>query len=223
MSGRKTVCCPPKETLVSVFQGEMSLSRRTKVYRHVVECPDCSRKIELLRSLREDLREKIDALCDSAENKPRIEGLQADGAQGAARPRRFLRKFALPAAAALALCLAFVFVWKWTQNESEFRGTHTERLILKYPVGIIEKPPSYLQWTPVRSAEFYFIHLADDGLNTLLDQSHRETRFEITDALSGFFRSGASYSWTVTAYDDAHNKLAQESSSFTIRPAPPNR
>jgi hypothetical protein len=228
MKHRQVTACPTPEKLIKAFQGEMSLSERTSVLRHVVECPDCARKTELLQSLRLELKDKVDNLARSldrdalADGSPGPVGLRRLAGRSRAhhseksRFRGMAWKLAASAAALLVCFSAGYLLWKSLHRESGIRSAGSASLVLLRPLGLIAEPPGYLEWTPVRKADIYHVRLTDTDLRVILEESPRTTRFLIPADRIRSFRRGVSYTWAVTAYDDSNNILDKISGTFII-------
>lgn len=228
MIGRKEQSCPSHETLVRVFQGDMSLSRRTQVYRHVVECPECARKLELLQSLRHELKDKVDDLARSLEKDALANESQSSGRlrrrtghshhvdSGKSRFGGPAWKFAAGTAALLALFSAGYLLWNSINRESGIRSAGSTGLTLLHPLGNIAEPPVYLEWTSIRNADIYNVRLTDADLRVIFEDSLQTTRYLIPDDRIKKLRRGVSYAWAVTAYDDDINILDVKSGTFTI-------
>lgn len=228
MKNRQETECPTRERLILAFQGEMSLSEKTAILRHVIECPDCAQKLEFLQSLRLELKDKVDDLAAALARDAHADGLPSPGGL---RPRtghlhsagsgrvRFggpAWKFAAGAAALLVIISAGYLLWKNFDRESGIRSAGSTTLTLLHPLGLIAEPPRFFEWTPVGNSDAYILRLTDSDLRIVLRDDVKEIRYVIPQDRIRLLRRGVSYTWTVTAIDDFNNILAEKSGAFTI-------
>jgi len=206
--------CPSMEELSASTKAVFFSRKRTSLHRHVVDCPECAKKIKLLLRLHleaEDVGRAVDKLRSPEKASP-------------FGPRR-------PAvqAAAFFFGLAFLGLSLWTvfgggrlgESAAERQGP---RRIQKWkifePVGHIRKPPSLIfRWKYSGNAEGFLLELFDERLALVakiddIPSSAVELPGRILDGL----RPGRPYFWMVTAYLRSKPSGESDLNRFMIRP-----
>ena len=177
---------------------EASVRDKDQLVAHVMNCPRCRKKFQVMRQVQSELKA--------------MDRVPAD------RPSSFRCSHKLIAVCGSALLLAGVaFFLLEHKRDMGYRGDRGEKLVLTEPKEILARPPSLFKWTPVKGVDGYNFKLVDEDLNTILRSGSRTTQIVLTDAVRAKLVRGKTYVWTVEARDDESRVLDSASSSFEIR------
>lgn len=228
--------CPKESSLVGLFMGEAAPRETEKLLRHLASCRRCSFRFNVLRQVKRDLHQQVDAFADSRDQARGVEELREAALQrmggtasSAASPpppparhwplrTMFGIRFAFGLIAlVMVLTSGTYFVARQIRGHSGVRSPFP-RLTLLAPTGTISDVPASFRWTPVTSAENYILELIDDSLRPI----YATSTFVITEAAipreikSGLVK-GRTYVWSVTARDGSGTLLASRSGSFVVK------
>lgn len=190
--------CPSDETFVRAFMNESSLKEKEKLVTHVMRCPQCWRRYQVMRQLRTDLK-----------------GLEAAPEKTVFSWRLSRRLVAVVGSAVVLLAVGF-FLLKF-EKRAAYRGNGAGRLVLLEPARLVHNPPSVFKWTAVKGADDYAFKLIDEELNTLQTSGSKFTELTLSADLASKLVRGKTYVWTIEAYDDKSRVLDVSSKSFELK------
>lgn len=198
MSKASNEICPADETFVKAFLNESGLKERERLVTHIMACPRCQKKFQVMRQLREELK-ALDLVPVKS-----------------AHAWRFNQRLVAVLGSAVIVIAASFFLLR-LEKKPVYRGNGSGKLVLLEPAGFIQKPPSVFTWTPIKGADTYEIRIIDEELNTILASGTKDTELLLSkDTLSKLVR-GKTFVWTIKAYDDESRVLDTTSGSFEIR------
>lgn len=224
--------CPKDSALIRLFMNETDPKESEKLARHLVACPRCSLRFEVLRQVKKDLRPKVDAFSrefDAAAAAPlltsaarqELQGLKPTPPITPSRSGPFGIRFSLRFAAGFLTLLAVVAAGIYMSASraarySELRSPTINPTLIE-PIGTISDAPGVFRWSPVLDAENYVFELFDESL----DRVHVCSIFLINEVVlpadtRAKFVKGRTYLWSISAHDGASNLLTSRSGSFII-------
>jgi len=224
--------CPKDSALIRLFMSETNPSESEKLTRHLVACPRCSLRFEVLRQVKKDLRPKVEAFSrefDAAAAGPlltsaarqKLHGFELNQPIAQSRSGPFGIRFGLRFAAGFLTLLAVVAAGIYMSASraarySELRSPTINPTLIE-PIGTISDAPGVFRWSPVVDAEDYLFELFDESL----DRVHVCSTFLVNELVfpadtRAKLVKGRTYLWSISAHDGDSNLLTSRSGSFII-------
>ena len=221
--------CPDHEALVRAFLGEAGGAEQEALARHVLRCPSCGLKLDILRQIRREVSPIMEGLPDEAETTGTFEAFQelANSRLRQIRVKtakpggsRFLKAPFLAAAAALTIFIAVgaILLFRGHPAFGPLRKASGLEVRLVEPLGKLHSRPEVFRWSKVADADSYDFVLIDENLNTV----YRAAIFFVAElaipkTVENRLERGKVYVWEVQARDDKSAVLCRGKGTFTIR------
>jgi|GEM_PF-6964521 len=222
--------CPDHAALARAFFGEAGGAEQEALARHVLRCPRCRLKLDVLRQLHRELGPVLEKLPEDAEIESALDMFQ-EAAKSRhknisvrkAKPAgpRFLGVPLLAFAGALAVFLIAIGAVTLSRGRFAFsplRKASVMDIRMIEPVGSTRGRPEIFRWAKVAGADSYEFVLIDENLNTIhTAKASYVPELVIPLAVGNQLERGKVYVWEVKARDDNDALLRSGKGSFTIR------
>ena len=217
--------CPSPEALAKSLQTELSAGERETLIDHVLACPECRVRFDVLREVQAEIRanqshfRSLAAQSRRELRAARRKALRSDPAR--IRPGLPRRAWGF-AAAGLLLVLIGVTAYSVLFNQSPFkfsRKSADQTLTVLPPILLSDGKTMLLRWEAVPGVDKYQLSVVDEALNPLIEEFGTAARAYVfyLDRHPGVLDPGKTFLLTVQAYDDDGMTIAKASKLFSIR------
>lgn len=212
--------CPSPETLAKFFRNELSDGERESLIDHLLVCPECRAKIEILGEIRRDVRTRKRDFRNLA-RRSRDEGRLARRRQAGGSSRRPRWTWAWAAAACLVVAAGAV-TYSVLSPRSPIRAVRSaggEAVKLRPPLILSDGKTILFRWETPPGGEAFYFRLIDDHLNDLVPRINLDSPLYILhmEKLATMFVPGKTYIWTVEVTDDLSKIIARSEAMFTYQ------
>ena len=206
--------CPDQTMFVRVLRRTAGRREREKLIDHILVCPVCRAKFDVLWGVASD-----------PELKALVERKAHGGRPGRENRRGFLLRWISAGAALVVVLTAAAYFSGVFSSAPLYRGHNPFGLKLISPGRIVSAPPAFFEWTPATKGDSYRLILVDEDLNTVWNGEESEQwvytdvtcRMYVPPEILKRLERGKSYVWSVQALDDNGVVFTRESRAFTIR------
>lgn len=212
--------CPSPETLAKFFRNELSDGERESLIDHLLVCPECRAKIEVLDEIRQDVRARKRDFRNLV-RRSRREARLARGRQTSALGR-FPRRTRAWAAAALLFAAAGAVTYSVFSSRAPIRVVRSaggEAMTLRRPLVLSDGKTILFRWETPPGGENYWFRLIDDSLNDIVPKTSLKTALYVLhmEKLATRIVPGKTYIWTVEAFDDMTKFIARSEAVFAYQ------
>jgi hypothetical protein len=216
--------CPPGESFVRYFSGELEESEGDRLLEHAARCPYCKVRLNALASLQNELEARKKDLPEaSLSSQDQIAFRRMARAQARAGLRkgptvfpRMIRAGGILAAGLILAIAGYRLFVKISVPEPVMRGSGREEIRLHQPEGIISEAPKIFSWSKVKDSDGYRLDIVDDNLNLIFSKGLAGTRLRLPEDVRQRLEHQKPYLWTVSAYDEDDQEMASASGYFEI-------
>ncbi len=224
--------CPDQEALITAYLGEARGPEKDALARHVLHCPRCRLRLDILRHVHREFEAKIDALTDGTDGEASLADLR-EVAKARMKELRFWRArparrrfwgIPVPVFTAGVFTLlvmasaAAVMISRGYLGHRVLREGSPVHIRLIEPIGKVSRAPESFRWQPVIGAKSYTLTLIDEDLNTIFSGTSRYVaQIVVPLTLRNRLERGSVYVWEVKALDDSSALLSTAKGSFAIR------
>ena len=215
--------CPKSEAIVRLLMGELDQEASRRVFDHVLSCPFCRPRMQVLRKVKVELESRAGGIPEAGLTKKEtraLRGLAAEELSRLKRPTRPRLLRPLPAAAAAAVVVAALGAgYLYLQNAvhmSVTRGSAGGSLSLNAPGDQLSKAPAVFTWSEVPGRDDFRFLLISENLDTIYELDTHATAVDLPEAARQKLQTGRTYLWSVLALDSAGRELASASREFVI-------